>query len=443
MYINPINPLGIVGLRGLVLLRPGADQGVRASMKSFRQIRSVRLAVAAVILSGTAGVVALTAATSTAQADPESTTAYVGVGADVTQDLFSALTGASQPASTTAQYFTPLHSSKGLTIQSFDADPTGGTTLNPGCITTKTGGPSFDRPNSTTNGIAALLAAVNGTGWENTAATCTNSLVNVTGQIDFARAARGVKTTGTTLTWIPYGRDALGYLYYDHGTGNLASLTAQQLKSIYSSTTGETLINGDEVEGCLTITGSTPRSNLESAVGVSDSVAENEAQIDGCDQLQQNSGNAFYNNVATGSTALPAGVDAVVPISVGNWIGQFNGLGVNNSNLAVSNGLTLGSVTNASGTSLGLPFTTSGGKEAPNTTYYQDTSFGYDVYTVVPTAKVTGNFANAGLVSLFVGPTSALCSAPAQTIVNEFGFDTLNNVGNEGTCGTTTLTGNG
>ena len=38
--------------------------------------------------------------------------------------------------------------------QSFDAFPAGGATVNPGCVTTLTGWPSFDRPNSTTNGIA-------------------------------------------------------------------------------------------------------------------------------------------------------------------------------------------------------------------------------------------------------------------------------------------------
>ena len=55
--------------------------------------------------------------------------------------------------------------------------------------------------------------------WENTSASCTNATVNVTGQINFARAARGPKTTGTTLTFVPFGRDAVAYLYYDHGDG--------------------------------------------------------------------------------------------------------------------------------------------------------------------------------------------------------------------------------
>ncbi len=160
-------------------------------------LRSTRLAAALAIASGTAGMAVLIAVGTSAQADPSFVSAYAGVGADVTQDVYAGLSGASPapPASNTT-FYTPLHSSgatNNKTIDSFDASPQGGTTTNPGCITTKLGGPSFDRPNSTTAGIAALLDAVNGTPWENTSASCTGAGVNVTGQIDFARAARGPK----------------------------------------------------------------------------------------------------------------------------------------------------------------------------------------------------------------------------------------------------------
>ena len=179
-------------------------------MKSFLRTRSIRLVAALAVASGTAGLASLTTLSGTsAQADPLSTTAEVGVGADVTQDLYSGLSGASAPNSGSTTFFTPLHANNAnnnTTIQSFDAFPQGGSTLNPGCITSKTGGPAFDRPNSTTAGIAALNADISGSGFENTAASCTNALVNVTGQIDFARAARGAKSTGTTLTFVPYGR---------------------------------------------------------------------------------------------------------------------------------------------------------------------------------------------------------------------------------------------
>ena len=56
-------------------------------MKSFLRTRSIRIVAALAVASGTAGLASLTALSgASAQADPLSTTAKVGVGADVTQD---------------------------------------------------------------------------------------------------------------------------------------------------------------------------------------------------------------------------------------------------------------------------------------------------------------------------------------------------------------------
>jgi hypothetical protein len=406
-------------------------------MKSFLRTRGTRLAAVLAIATGTAGLASLTALSSTsAQADPLSTSAYVGVGADVTQDFFSSLGGASAPDSATTQFYIPLSSgtaSDNRTIQSFDAFPTGGSTVTPGCITTKLGGPSFDRPNSTTNGITALLAAINDTGWENTSASCTNALVNVTGQIDFARAARGPKTTGSTLTFVPYGRDAVAYLYYDHGDGVLNSLTTSQLATIYSSTTGTTSIGADEVEGCLPISGSSPRTNLESAIGVTDGVAGAEAIAAGCASVQQNSGNAFW--AAIGS--LPSGTDAIIPISAGDWIAQANGVAVDESNTARTNGLDLGIVSDVTS---GKPYLGTIPNLRPNTNYYVNSSYGYNLNTVLQTSILSGLEENRGLVGLFVGSSAALCQSSFQTQMNTFGFDDL--TASEGTCGAVSTTGN-
>ena len=67
---------------------------------------------------------------------------------------------------------------------------------------------------------------------------------------------------------------------------------------------------------------------------------------------------------------------------------------------ARSNGVTLGSV-NDGGTVLGLPFTGSGTSLAPNTTYYQSTSYGYNLYTVLPTDVLSGFNEDTSLVDLF------------------------------------------
>ena len=186
--------------------------------------KGVRVATALALASGTAGLATLVSFTSTAQADPSFISGYVGVGADVTQDAYAAFSGASPapPTSATVNYFQPIHSSAATnnrTIDSFDANPSGGTTVNPGCITTKAGGPSFDRPNSTTAGLAALLASVTGAGFVNSSGSCTGTAV-IDHRTDRLRPSRPRPEDGrTTLTFIPFARDALGIVYYDHNTG--------------------------------------------------------------------------------------------------------------------------------------------------------------------------------------------------------------------------------
>ena len=216
--------------------------------------------------------------------------------------------------------------------------------------------------------------------------------MSVTGQIDFARAARGPKGSGTTLTWIPYARDGLGVLYYDHGGTALASLTTAELNTLYSSPTGQSTINGVTVDACLPIAGSTPRSNLESAIGVTDATATIAATAVGCNAITQNSGNAFESFTA-GLSSSPQ-VDAVIPISSGSWESQANGVAADRSSGARSAGIDLASITNGA-TNLGQPYTGTAPNEVPNTTYYQDSKYGYTLYTVLPTSDVSGFFANA------------------------------------------------
>src|ERR1700722_16944586 len=101
-------------------------------MKAGPALKGVRMAAVAAVARGTWGVASLIVATGPAQADPASTTAFVGVGADVTQDLYAAYTGASPApgySTATTNFFTPLHSSAATdnyTIASFDAQPLGG-----------------------------------------------------------------------------------------------------------------------------------------------------------------------------------------------------------------------------------------------------------------------------------------------------------------------------
>src|ERR1700733_934279 len=141
-------------------------------MSILRSSVAARWLIVISIVTGTAGVATIVSLGGPAQADPSFTSAFVGVGADVTQDVFAGLSGESpEPPTTQAVTTFPAITSSAATdnetIASFDANPAGGTTTNPGCIISKVGGPSFDRPNSTTAGITALLAAASGGGFGN------------------------------------------------------------------------------------------------------------------------------------------------------------------------------------------------------------------------------------------------------------------------------------
>jgi hypothetical protein len=418
-------------------------------LKSFLHLRSVRVATALAIASGFAGTVGLVATTTPvtqAGADPTSTTALVGVGADVSEDLYNALAGeAPNPGpGVTPIFYTPLHSSaatNSVTLASFDANPQGGTTLTPGQITTKTSGPAFDRPNSSSAGTLALDDSVTGNPYNNTTSDSIGPVV-ISGQVDFARTAKGVTNAGSDLTWIPFARDALGILYYNDGTApsSPVKLTASQLAALYTSSTGKAVINGVTVYACLPISTSSPVSNLAKTLGISSTAEQTAATAAGCNgtaqNIQQNSGNSFV-------AGLPAGASyAVIPISSGSWIGQANGVGYDRSATARADGVDLADITNASSVDLGQPYTVVAGKEKPSTTYYQDSAWGYNLSTVVPTSKISGFRANAAIEDLFVGASSELCSSTgqdAQATVNLFGFDTLS--GSEGTCGSITTEG--
>ena len=71
-------------------------------MKSFLHHRSVRIAAALAVVCSLAGMADVVANTTQAQADPASVSAYAGVGADVTQDLYAGLGGESPAPPSTA-----------------------------------------------------------------------------------------------------------------------------------------------------------------------------------------------------------------------------------------------------------------------------------------------------------------------------------------------------
>ena len=409
-------------------------------MKRFRLNAGLRLA-GALAVSTTLLTVGSLAVSRPVGADPGFVSSYVGVGSDTLQDLFNAYQGAEpSPGSETTQQvqgFTPLFSSlatKNKTVSSFDAvDPNAPTT--PGCITAKLNGASFDRPNGSSDGVASLSHALDGTGWSK-AGVCANVAGNVTGQIDFARSSRDHNAVaGTNLTFIPFARDAVSFAFFDHNTGHLATLTKTQLNQLYTSATGTITVGTDTVKACITQNGSGTTKFWETAIGVTSSQAETASQASGCttapsSTLEENGGNSFD----AFATALPAGTDAVVDFSAGSWIAQANGAALDRSATARTDHIDLGAIDPGTG-SLGKPYTGSPGTEAPSSTFYSDTTFGRNLFVVVSTSKLSGLHSDAGLVSLFSGASSSICSSGAQTTAHTFGFDSLS--GSEGTCGDT------
>jgi len=134
--------------------------------------------------------------------------------------------------------------------------------------------------------------------------------------------------------------------------------------------------------------------------------------------------------------------DFVIPFSTGSLISQLNGYAKDRSSAAVHNATTpvdMGAIDAFgkaySGTGTGVCCT---GTAAPNTTFYasgtgQTTATGFygrDLFTVIDSNRV----AEAAMVSMFEGSTSAVCAQSA--LILNFGFSAPTSA--PGGCGDTT-----
>jgi ABC-type phosphate transport system substrate-binding protein len=375
--------------------------------------------------------------TGSASADPAQLNALVGVGSDTTQDVMNALSGRSNGI-----LFTPLMSSAatgGRQIISFDATAaTAGAGDN--CITTKTGAPSFTRPNGSTGGRRALSRAIDGTKYGS--AEC-GGVKDVAGLVDFARSSSGPSSgdTGTDLTYIPFGRDGMSFAYYRKNGAPVTSLTRAQLTSLF--TTGPQTIDGVRIVPCGIQTNS-GTFQFWNTVTTATTTQENTATTL-CNNLlgsgvraQESDGPAL---AARGDAlALVAGEEnsqVVIGFSAGQFIARSNG----KASPAPGAGVGIGSISNnGSGANLGSPITGTAPNLAPSSTFFNDTVFGRRVYNVFPTAVINGP-GNADLKNLFVdtdataGNNAVICNAPYTTTVQELGFLSSSD------CGSTTLKG--
>jgi ABC-type phosphate transport system substrate-binding protein len=368
-----------------------------------------------VLATAAVGLTSLIVGNDPASADPKQlTTLFVGVGSDTTQDILNALAGEAN-----GNNYTPVQSSAATGKKQLTSwDATGA-----GCITPRAPGATFTRPNGSTNGRRALSRSLDGTPWVG-AAPCANKVVS--GLVDFARSSAGPSGAGTVLTYIPFGRDALGFAYFANpGTTPVTTLTTAQLQTLFTS--GPQTIGGIEIIPCGIQLGSgTNQSWTEKMTGLpgSGGDATMTAATSTCGaRLQENDA----AGLATRGATFP-GKQLVIGFSAANFISQNNGVAA--SQLAA--GVDMGAID-----ALGKPYTGTVGTPpiAPSATFYADTFYGRDVYNVLPTSKVGGlPAANADYKSMFVGSGSAVCSA--SSTISAFGFLPLG-----AACGSTTLQG--
>ncbi|WP_369248775.1 Ig-like domain repeat protein [Streptomyces sp. R41] len=360
----------------------------------MRRTRCTAAMVAAAVVSGTL------ALASPASADPTPAGTFrklVGVGSDTTQDVLNALAGDTVNGNSYAG--SAVKSATGAGVASYDAiEPgTGSTTSN---IQTRTGGPTFQRPNGSGKGRLALSMSLTGDKFPD------SSGVSIKDQVDFARSSSGPSTSGTAFTYIPFARDAVGVAV--RGSA-LNTLTVDQLHDIYSGSL--TVVNGQTVHPKIPQSGSGTRKFFLGAIGLTDATLSPNVPT-----VQENQANGALDEDG-----------ALVPFSVGSWIAQNNGISPDFSTTAAAGGAHLAAVQLPGDTGATTPVATVNGKLAPVGAYYENATFGRDVYNVVPTRAIdpTSIFFDKDLYDVFVTSgthEAALASDSSEGVIAKFGF---------------------
>jgi hypothetical protein len=347
-----------------------------------------------------AAIAALTfGAAAPAYADPSAPKPLVGVGSDTTQDVVG---GLATVVSTLGSY-----------------DATGSSTIQ-----TRTGGPTFTRPNGSTAGVQALSASVNNTGTRTFPAT---GGVSITGQVDFARSSSAPSSSfvGTDLTFIPFARDAVSYAVSaasdfprDIALGNAGQDSASPapftLRNIYrgavtSYVDGE--LNPVTIRPIIPQAGSGTRSFWLSALGLTEASIVGTPTTDIGNTAQEHNGTYVAN------------AGDIVPFSIAQYIAQGNHAALPTTVSERRGNIELGNID----TVKPLLLTAGGGVEL-------NPSFPVNrlVFNVVQTSRLTGSVpADVQLQAAFAGTSSSVCAATAQ--IKQYGFATIGSL-----CGNTT-----
>ena len=412
---------------------------------SYSTLKTALAKAAAATAVVATGAGAMIAGGTTAGADPKQLSALTVMGSDTTQDIMSAFTGFSN-----GRNFTPIQSnanSKFRQIASFHATPPPGATDQ--CITPKVKGSTMYRPNGSSEGRRALSRAIDGNGY-GPAALCGGSKP-VSGLVDVARSSSRPTSgdTGTALTYVPFARDGLSFAYYRaSGGAPVTSLTRAQLNTLFTS--GPQTIGGVNIIPCGIQIGSGTFQSWNTTTGATTS--QEDAAVATCKAIVTTSddeaGRLQEHNAAQlvdKGDAAPGGSQVIVGFSASNWVAQCNQVGFYRlgANPGTTTGAQMGSITdNGSGVNLGNPVNANGttcntstANWTPVASFYNDATFGRDVYNVFNTTQIDHAFSFVDLRSLFKGSTSAACSGAAAATVKLHGFLTPAN------CGDTSLKG--
>lgn len=174
-------------------------------------------ATAALLLGGALGASAEPINPATGQVDLSRS--IDGTGSDTTQDVLNGLAAVT------------LDADEELFLGSWNATGT------PTSFQTRTGGPTIPRPNGSSQGVAALRAAVNGTTLTNPNGTSSAPLSRA--DLQFARSSSGVApSTSGALSYVPMAVDAVSFAVHEDNTSVPRNLTLADLTAIYRAANG-------------------------------------------------------------------------------------------------------------------------------------------------------------------------------------------------------------
>lgn len=375
---------------------------------------------------------ALSAGGAPVSADPMQLSALVGAGSDTTMEIMNAMAGFSS-----GNAYTAINSGAATGyrhLASWDATPA--QTASDNCITPVLNGPTFTRPNGSTEGRKSLYASSTSAtaGWTGKSFTLDSgtvlpvcaTAVNIGGTINFARSSSGGSGTGNDVVFVPFARDGITYATYRPGGGTpLSTLTRKNLIDAFASDTRVTVPDPDGT-GTVTIIPcgiqkgsgtfqsfqgviSQPTAGDDTKEGVATAQCNNmsNGSLTGGARVQESKGDLLKQkgDWLNASPSTLAGTDFVVVsgFSAAAYIAQSNGVAPANgvSNITIG-GISDNGLTGTGGTDLGSPVSGTAPNMVPRATFYNDSTFGRYVYNVVRRSLLVNTSTGVPLANAYV-----------------------------------------